>query len=198
MTANSLIINGGTETFAGADQLTYWLKDLNRHGDTLLRAIREGRVKVTTSAGFSELTARLREFARAYADEALKTGELTAQKIILTNTIFYLLKSGEGIAGNADKIAELLAVLPLAQGLDAKAILTLLMDGKKRDLLIHNIKVLGGAFDASWLGKIEVNALAPILQEAGIDFTAYIQLAEVLRQQLPSEIQTETPNGEAA
>lgn len=184
-----------------ADQLKAWLQDLDRHSGDLLGAIRAGRVQVTTAGGFSELTNRLRAFAQAYADEALQVSALTGQKVVLTNTIFYLLKSCEGIAGQSDKITELLALLPVGKGLDAKALLPLLMDGKKRDAIIHIIKVLGGAFEASWLTRIDVTALAPVLQDAGIDFTAYIRLAEVLRRQLPSEPQIETPEtpyGEAA
>ena len=195
MADNSLIMNGETETSVGADQLTAWLKDLDRHGDTLLTAIREGRVKVTTTAGFSQLAGRLRENAKAYADEAFKVSELTAQKVILTNTIYYLLKSCERIAGHADKIGELMAVLPIGEALDAKTILGILMDGKKRDTLIDNGKLLAGAFEGSWLGRIEVNDLAPILAEAGIDFTAYAHLVEVLKKHLPEEPKTQLPNG---
>ena len=195
MADNSLIMNGETETSAGADQLTTWLKDLDRHRDALLTAIREGRVKVTTTARFSQLAGRLRENARAYADEALKVSELTAQKVILTNTIYYLLKSCERIAGHADKIGELMAVLPLGEALDAKTILGILMDGKKRDTLINNGKLLAGAFEGSWLGRIEVNALAPILADAGIDFTAYAHLVEVLKNHLPETPKTSLLNG---
>jgi hypothetical protein len=195
MADKSLIMNGETETSAGADQLTAWLKDLDRHGDTLLTAIREGRAKVTTTAGFNEIATRLRTSTRAYADEAFKVSELTTQKVILTNTIYYLLKSCERIAGHADKIGELMAVLPLGEALDAKTILGILMDGKKRDTLIDNGKLLAGAFEGSWLGRIEVNALAPILAEAGIDFTAYAHLVEVLKKHLPEEAKTQLPNG---
>lgn len=195
MADNSLIMNSETETSAGADQLTTWLKDLDRHRDALLTAIREGRVKVTTTARFSQLAERLRENARAYADAAFKVSELTTQKVILTNTIYYLLKSCERIAGHADKIGELMAVLPLGEALDAKTILGILMDGKKRDTLIDNGKLLAGAFEGSWLGRIEVNALTPILAEAGIDFTAYAHLVEVLKKHLPEEPKTQLPNG---
>ena len=139
MADNSLIMNGETETSAGADQLTTWLKDLDRHRDAILTAIREGRVKVTTTARFSQLAGRLRENARAYADAAFKVSELTTQKVILTNTIYYLLKSCERIAGHADKIGELMAVLPLGEALDAKTILGILLDGKKRDTLIEDV-----------------------------------------------------------
>ena len=66
MADNSLIMNGETETSAGADQLTAWLKDLDRHRDALLTAIREGRVKVTTTARFSQLAGRLREAGQAH------------------------------------------------------------------------------------------------------------------------------------
>lgn len=200
MTPNALILNGETETSVGADQLTEWLKDLDRHGDTLIDAIRQGRAKVTTAAGFSEIAGRLREFARAYADEALRSSELTAQKTVLTNTFFYLLKSAEGIAHHAEDIAGLLALLPAGQSLDARSLLPLLMDGKKRDAIVHIIKVLGAAFEASWLTKIDVAALAPVLQDAGIDVSAYIRLAGALRSRIPSEITTEnpeTPHGEA-
>ncbi len=195
MADNSLIMNGETETSVATDQLTTWLKDMDRHGNTLLTAIREGRVKATTTAGFSQLAGRLRENARAYADEAFKVSELTAQKVILTNTIYYLLKSCERIAGHADKIGELMAVLPLGEALDAKTILGILMDGKKRDTLIDNGKLLAGAFEGSWLGRIEVNDLAPILAEAGIDFTAYAHLVDVLKKHLPEEPKTQLPNG---
>lgn len=195
MADNSLIMNGETETSAGADQLTTWLKDLDRHRDALLTAIREGRVKITTTARFSQLAGRLRENARAYADAAFKVSELTTQKVILTNTIYYLLKSCERIAGHADKIGELMAALPLGETLDAKTILGILLDGKKRDTLIDNGKLLAGAFEGSWLGRIEVNALAPILAEAGIDFTAYTYLVEVLKKHLPEEPKTQLPNG---
>ena len=195
MADNSLIMNGETETSAGADQLTTWLKDLDRHRDALLTAILEGRVKVTTTARFSQLAGRLRENARSYADAAFKVSELTTQKVILTNTIYYLLKSCERIAGHADKIGELMAVLPLGEALDAKTILGILLDGKKRDTLIDNGKLLAGAFEGSWLGRIEVNDLAPILAEAGIDFTAYAHLVEVLKKHLPEEPKTQLPNG---
>ncbi|MCC6460788.1 MAG: hypothetical protein IT260_09990 [Saprospiraceae bacterium] len=195
MTDNSLIMNGETETSVSADQLTGWLKNLDRHGQELLGAIQQGRVKVTSTAGFSEIAARLRESTRAYADEAFKVSELTGQKVILTNAIFYLLKSCERIAGHADKIGELMAVLPLGEALDAKTILGILLDGKKRDTLIDNGKLLAGAFEGSWLGRIEVNALAPILAEAGIDFTAYAHFVEVLKKHLPEEPKTQLPNG---
>lgn len=201
MTATSRMLDEKNTGDLPADQLKAWLQDLDQHGDDLLGAIRAGRVQVTTASGFSELTNRLRAFAQAYADEALQVSALTAQKVVLTNTIFYLLKSCEGIVGQSDKIAELLALLPIGQGLDAKALLPLLMDGKKRDAIFQNLKSLGGAFEASWLTRIDVTALAPVLQDAGINFSAYIQLAEVLRRQLPSEPQTETleiPHGEAA
>ena len=195
MAENSLIMNGETETSVATDQLTTWLKNLDRHGDTLLTAIREGRVKVTTTARFSQLAGRLRENARAYADAAFKVSELTTQKVILTNTIYYLLKSCERIAGHADKIGELMAVLPLGEALDAKTILGILLDGKKRETLIDNGKLLTGAFEGSWLGRIEVNDLAPILAEAGIDFTSYAHLVEVLKKHLPEEPKTQLPNG---
>lgn len=195
MTDNSLIMNGESETSISADQLNGWLKNLGRHGQELLDAIREGRAKVTTTAGFNEIAARLRTSTRAYADEAFLTSELTAQKVVLTNTIYYLLKSCERIAGHADKIGELMAVLPPGEALDAKTILGILMDGKKRDTLLDNGKLLAGAFDGSWLARIEVNALAPILAEAGIDFTAYARLVEVLKNHLPETPKTALSNG---
>ena len=195
MADTSLIMNAETETSVSADQLTGWLKNLDRHGQEILEAIREGRAKVTTTAGFNEIAARLRASTRAYADEAFKGSGLTTQKFILTNTIYYLLKSCERIAGHADKIGELMAVLPLGEALDAKTILGILMDGKKRDTLIDNGKLLAGSFEGSWLGRIEVNDLAPILAEAGIDFTAYVHLVEVLKKHLPEEPKTQLPNG---
>lgn len=195
MADNTLIMNGETETSVSADQLNGWLKNLGRHGQELLDAIRDGRAKVTTTAGFNEIAARLRSSAQAYADEAFRVSELTAQKVVLTNTIYYLLKSCERIAGQADKIGELMAVLPLGVALDAKTILGILMDGKKRDVLLANGKLLAGAFDGSWLARIEANALTPILAEAGIDFAAYARLAEVLKNHLPETPQTALPNG---
>ena len=196
MPDNLLNNNGETETSVATNQLTEWLKDLDRHGDTLLQAIREGRVKATTAAGFSEIAGKLKAYARSYADETLKVSELTSHKIVLTNTIFYLLKSCEGIALNADKIGELISILPIGEGMEAKTILSLLMDGKKRDTIFSNVKVLGSAFEAHWLNRIELHTLAGILEETGIDFSAYENLVEVLKQQLPADnAQLESSNG---
>lgn len=186
MSDNSLIINTGTETSVSAEQLTTWLKDLDKYGDSLLLAIREGRAKVTTTAGFSEFAGRLRSLTDKYAAETLRSSQLTTEKVVLTNTIFYLLKSCEGIALNAEKIGELISVLPIGEGMDAKTIASLLLDSKKRDLIFTNAKILTGAFDAQWLAKIEVSALAAILEETGIDFSAYANLVEVLKKQIPA------------
>jgi hypothetical protein len=186
MSDNSLTINTGTETSVSAEQLTTWLKDLDKYGDSLLIAIREGRAKVTTTAGFSEFAGRLRSLTDKYAAETLRSSQLTTEKVVLTNTIFYLLKSCEGIALNAEKIGELISVLPIGEGMDAKTIASLMLDGKKRDLIFTNAKILTGAFDAQWLAKIEVIALAAILEETGIDFSAYANLVEVLKKQIPA------------
>lgn len=186
MSDNSLTINAGTETSVSAEQLTTWLKDLDKYGDSLLLAIREGRAKVTTTAGFSEFAGRLRSLTDKYAAETLRSSQLTTEKVVLTNTIFYLLKSFEGIALNAELIGELISVLPIGEGMDAKTIASLLLDGKKRDLIFTNAKILTGAFDAQWLAKIEVIALAAILEETGIDFSAYANLVEVLKKQIPA------------
>ncbi|MEZ4941811.1 MAG: hypothetical protein R3D58_13105 [Saprospiraceae bacterium] len=186
MSDNSLTINTGTETSVSAEQLTTWLKDLDKYGDSLLIAIREGRAKVTTTAGFSEFAGRLRSLTDKYAAETLRSSQLTTEKVVLTNTIFYLLKSCEGIALNAEKIGELISVLPIGEGMDAKTIASLLLDSKKRDLIFTNAKILTGAFDAQWLAKIEVIALAAILEETGIDFSAYANLVEVLKKQIPA------------
>ncbi len=82
MADKSLIMNAETETSVSADQLTGWLKNLDRHGQEILEAIREGRAKVTTTAGFNEIAARLRASTRVYADESFKGSGLTTQKVI--------------------------------------------------------------------------------------------------------------------
>lgn len=196
-------LNGETETSASTEQLNEWLYDLaNRNvDDKLLEAVRVGKVKVTTTAIFSELTGRLQEYADKikrlrieadkYAEATLEISQLTQQKVTLVNSIFYLLKSCEGIALNADKIAELIGLLP-AGGLDAKSILGLLMDGKKRETIIGNVKVIGGAFDVSWLGKIDLPALASILRESDVDFSPYENLVDVLKQRAETK---SVPNG---
>ncbi len=189
-------LNGETVTTVSAAQLGEWLRDLNRHGDVLLAAIREGRVKATTTAGFTELCGQLREYSSAYLNSAFKVSELTAQKVTLVNAVFYLLKSCEGIAANADKIGELLDVLPIGEAIDPKAILTLLMDGKKRDTIINNVKIVAGAFDSSWLVKINLPDLADVLRDSGVDFTTYQNLAQALVQRLSTETKPENPNGE--
>jgi hypothetical protein len=148
-----------------------------------------------TEGSFADVAERLRAGYKAYADEALKSSVLIAQKAVLTNTLYYLLKSCEGIALNADKIAELLAVLPQGEALDARVILGILMDAKKRDTLLQNGKLLAGAFDASWLGRIDVGALALILSDAGIDFTAYARLAELMKPQQAPTPQTPLIHG---
>lgn len=193
MANNLLKINGGTETSISADLLAAWLKDLDKHGYDLLAAIREGRAKVSTTARFSEFTAGYKTLHDRYADELLLTSKLKTEKAVLTNAIFYLLKSCEGIALNADKIGELISVLPIGEGagLDAKTILSILLDSHKRDTILGNVKTLAGAFDAHWLARIELSALAAILYETGIDFSAYANLVDVLKKQLPANASPE-------
>ena len=195
MTHSSLILTENLPENTPAVELKHWLSDLDQHGDTLLAAIRSGRVRVMTEGSFADVAERLRAGYKAYADEALKSSVLIAQKTVLTNTLYYLLKSCEGIALNADKIAELLAVLPQGEALDARAVLGILMDAKKRDTILQNGRLLAGAFDASWLGRIDVGALALILSDAGIDFSAYARLAELMKYQQSSTPQTPLIHG---
>ena len=195
MTHSSLILTENLPENTPAAELKHWLSDLDQHGDTLLAAIRSGRVRVMTEGSFADVAERLRAGYKAYADEALQSSVLIAQKTVLTNTLYYLLKSCEGIALNADKIAELLAVLPQGEALDARAVLGILMDAKKRDTILQNGKLLAGAFDASWLGRIDVGAMALILSDAGIDFSAYARLAELMKSQQSSNPQNPLSHG---
>lgn len=178
-------VNPGTETSASAEQLTVWLANLDRHEHELLEAMRQGRVKAMTFDGFSklvEIARTARSSAEAYADAELRNAALTSDRVLLLNTLFYVIKAFEGVAHNIDKLAAILQTLGLRDGESLILIIRrLLTKPGSLETIKSNGLLLMNAFDVSWLGRIDVDALLPLMQETGVDVHGYAQIPQLFQ-----------------
>lgn len=206
--------NGETETSASSSELREWLHDLPRRGSDLIEALQQGRVKVTTAAAFRELAAlaksaksneklaqKTREYAEQYARDraalAEKNAELTEQVVACRNAVFYLLKSFEGVAAQADKIVETTALLGIKD--DGKApgaaalMLNFTMHGSK---IMGNASAIFGGFDGTWLRRIDVEALKKLMEGTELDLHGYDRLTDLMHTLYPQPtIQIPATNG---
>jgi|GEM_PF-5802508 len=184
-----------TVTSVGKIELQQWLSNISRHENDLIEAIKSGRVKVTTTAGFNQIADKVKEYAQLYANTEFEKSTVTTDRTVLLNTIFYLLKSCEGIARNANLIGDITAVV-LANGKEPnlKSIITaLIVDTSKLNRLINAVQVLCSGFDATYLTRIDLKALAPMLKEIGIDTDMYEQIPAQLSMSILPTLPTETP-----
>lgn len=184
-----------TVTSVGKIELQQWLSNIPRHENDLIQAIKSGRVKVTTTAGFGQITDKVKEYAQLYANTEFEKSTITTDRTVLLNTIFYLLKSCEGIARNANLIGDITAVV-LANGKEPnlKSIITaLIVDTSKLNRLINAVQVLCSGFDPTYLTRIDLKALAPMLKEIGIDTDMYEQIPAQLSMSILPTLPTETP-----
>lgn len=192
--------NLGSETSASTEQLTRWLGNLDRHGDELVEEIRQGRVKVMTTDGFSRLygiASSARSATEKLADAELRNGALTSDRVLLLQTLFYVLKSFEGVAHNVDKVAAIVETLALRDGDTLLSIIQRLMTRPgSLQTIMANGKTLMHSFDASWFTRINVDALLPLMREVGVDVEGYAQIPHLL-QNLRTPATASLPAGDA-
>lgn len=182
--------NTETVTSASSADLRAWLFDLDKHGYELLDALREGRVKVTTMSGFTEL-ANLATYARQYARDRAELADQNAaliqQKVLFQSTIFYLLKSFEGIAANADKVMETCGLLGIENGkMPNMGLMGLMINYTMNARKVNgNVEAIASVFDASWLQRIDLQGLKTLMAETELDLSGYDRLNEILQAMYP-------------
>ena len=184
--------NSETVTSASSADLRAWLFDLDKHGYELLDALREGRVKVTTTSGFNEL-ANLASYARQYAKDRAELADQNAaliqQKVLFQSTIFYLLKSFEGIAANADKVIETCGLLGIENGkMSSMGIMGLMTNYTMNARKVNgNVEAIANVFDPAWLQKIDLKGLKTLMEETELDLSGYDRLNEILQAMYPAK-----------
>lgn len=164
-----------------SDQLKTWLADLEEYAPQVLSAVRRGELILMTRS----VAESARNMARKYTDATLDLAALTTQKVALLNALFYLMKSIEGIALKADKILHLLQVLGIGEEVDKFKLMSAL--AVNFSLVMETKNDILNAFDASWLARIDISGLAPLLAETGLDMTPYQQLPALIQKFQPQQ-----------
>lgn len=198
--------NSETVTSASSEELRGWLQNLDKGGTAnLIEALRQGRVKVTTAAGFNEmaalakssksnevLAAKTRQYAEEYARDRARLADenavLTQQKVVCQNTIYYLLKAFEGVAANADKIVETTEMIGIGEDGKMPGMMnvmgSLVANWKK---IYTNGTIVVNAFDGTWLRRIDLPALQELMSEMQLDLSGYDRLTDLLHTLYPTK-----------
>lgn len=160
------------------EQLKTWLADADGNAGNILAALKAGQVQVVTTDGLNTMISKARQFATDYADAEMRCSSLTTDRAVLANTLYYFLKSFEGVAANADKILELSRIFGVGESNSMSLVnlaKTAIMHGGK---IAELGKPIMDGFQADWLMRIQFDRLAPMLEEYQFDLSGYQALAE--------------------
>lgn len=164
------------------EKLKQWVQNPAAHYPEIAAAILAQHVVLTTKAGVEDLIGKMRGEVQARAAAQDEAARLTIEKTLLCNTIFYLLKSFEGIAANADKIAEMVQMIGIGEGGKVNKLQLMMNVGKIMDTGGH---IMAG-FNAEWITKIDLEKLVPLFTDYPIDLDGFARLAGVTYAMLPA------------
>lgn len=168
-----------------------WLKDIDANGSKILQAIKDQEAVITTAKGFEKIRQKFRDDTQAIIDLSGRNSDLNSENVVLLNTLIYFLQAFNGVAANGPAIFNIisqLGITPGAQVSGKSIMLKLISNTSIFSSIMENIRIVGAGFDASYISKIDANALLPILSKVNFDFSHYRSLIEAAEQFKSPEI----------
>jgi len=168
-----------------------WLQNIPANKEHIIAAIISEDVVLTSKKGFEKIRQTKRDDTKKIFELSGRVGELTAENAVLLNTLVSVLFAFNGVAAKGPEILDLVKAAGIEKGMTGFQFgMKLMSNPGLMKKLVEGGKGVIDAFDPKPLSRIDGEALLPILNNVGFDFSAYNTLITTF-----AEAQKPTENG---